>query len=245
MLFHACAVQKPILSFGCLAQQGTGVIFVQTVHCSFLDKIQTEHRQTQFCKEESLFFVKQMMVVPLSTAGVSDGDAQELQMPTGPQMLEDVDEPMLARSATLRDPGTPESNHFPSQPWCKMCVESRRRDSPHREQSKIDAVVRQLQFDCGYMGFGGPLQIACFLVGTDTSIGARRWCRTPTQKEFFSCHWTRWQKNVVLKDKTGEFYDKYHRHRAIRAMEESRLHSAWTRENISGSSPRQNPCPLK
>ena len=48
--------------------------------------------------------------------------------------------------------------HFPSQPWCKMCVESRGRDSPHREQSKIDAVVPQLQFDCGYMGDGCPLQ---------------------------------------------------------------------------------------
>ena len=36
----------------------------------------------------------------------------------------------------------------------------------HIENSrKIDAVVPQLQFDCGYMGDGGPLQIACFLVG--------------------------------------------------------------------------------
>ena len=42
-----------------------------------------------------------------------------------------------------------------------MCVESRGHDSPHREQSKIDAVVPQLQFDYGYMGSGGPLQIAC------------------------------------------------------------------------------------
>ena len=39
VLFHACVVQKPILSLGCLAQQGTGVIFVQTlVHCTFLTK---------------------------------------------------------------------------------------------------------------------------------------------------------------------------------------------------------------
>ena len=54
-----------------------------------------------------------------------------------------------------------------------MCVESRGHDSPHREQSKIDAVVPQLQqFDYGYMEDGGPLQIACFLVGTDTSSGA-------------------------------------------------------------------------
>ena len=48
------------------------------------------------------------MVAPLTTAGVSDEVAQEIQMPVGPQMLEDVEEPMLARPATLRDPGTPD-----------------------------------------------------------------------------------------------------------------------------------------
>ena len=48
----------------------------------------------------------------------------------GPQMLEDVEEPMPARPATLRDPGTPDqivmtaqSDTLSSQPWCKMCVE--------------------------------------------------------------------------------------------------------------------------
>ena len=51
-----------------------------------------------------------MMVAPLSTAGVSDEVAQELQMPMGPQMLEDVDEPMPARPTTLRDPGTPDQS---------------------------------------------------------------------------------------------------------------------------------------
>ena len=104
----------------------------------------------------------------MTTAGASDEVAQEIQMPVGPQILEDVKEPMLARLATLRDPGTPDQivmeqhnqTHFPSQPWCKMCVESRGHDSTHREQSKIDAVVPQLQFDCGYMGDGGPLRIA-------------------------------------------------------------------------------------
>ena len=102
VLFHACEVQKPILSLGCLAQQGywsdlcadTGTLF-------FLDKIQTKHSQTQLHKEESLFLVKGMLVAPLSTAGVSDEVAQELQMPIGPQMLDDVAEPMLARPATL------------------------------------------------------------------------------------------------------------------------------------------------
>ena len=47
-----------------------------------------------------------------------------------------------------------------------MCVEFRGRDSPHREQSKIDAAMPQLQFDYGYMGDGGAVQIACFLVQT-------------------------------------------------------------------------------
>ena len=99
----------------------------------------------------------------------------------------------------------------------------------------------QLQFDYGYMGDGGPLQIACFLVGADTSSGAihatmvpdskkmdmpcvvaatAKWCvtwsmnvsvYTKTKKEFFSCYWTKWRENVVLKDKIGKFYDKCHR----------------------------------
>ena len=138
-----------------------------------------------------LFCVKGMLVAPLSTAGVSDEVAQELQMPMGPQMLEDVEEPMPARPATLRDPGTPDQiameqhslPHFPSQPWCKMCVESRGRDSPHREQSNIDAVVPQDQFDYGYMGDGGPLQITCFLVGADTSSGAIHATMVPDSKK--------------------------------------------------------------
>ena len=181
VLFHACDVRQPIRSLGCLAQQeywndlraDTGTLF-------FPDKIQTKHSQTQLHKEESSFFVKGMLVAPLLTAGVSNEVAQELQMPSGPQMLEDVEGPTLARPATLKDRGTPDRivmeqhslTHFPSQPWCKMCVESRGRDSPHQEQSKIDAVVLQLQFDYGYMGDGGPPQIACFLVGAHASSGA-------------------------------------------------------------------------
>ena len=117
-----------------------------------------------------MFFVKGTMVAPL---------------------LEDVEEPMPARPATLRDPGTPDQivmeqhnlTHFPSQPWCMMCVESRGHDSPHREQSKIDAVEPQLQFDYGYMGDGGPPQIACFLVGTDTSSGAIHATKVPDSKK--------------------------------------------------------------
>ena len=48
------------------------------------------------------------MVAPLTTDGVSDEVAQEIQMPVGPQTLEDFEEPMPARPATLRDPGTPD-----------------------------------------------------------------------------------------------------------------------------------------
>ena len=98
-----------MLSLGRLAQQGywndlradTGKLF-------FPDKTQTTRSHTQLHKEETLFFVKETMVAPLTTAGVSDEVAQEIQMPVEPQMLEDVEEPMPARPATLRDPGTPE-----------------------------------------------------------------------------------------------------------------------------------------
>ena len=191
VLFHACAVQKPILSLARLAQKGywsdlradTGTLF-------FPDMTQTKRSDTQLHKEESLFFVKGTMVAPLTTAGVSDEVAQEIQMRVRPQMLEDVEEPMPARPATLRDPSTPDQivmgqhslTHFPSQPWCKMCVGSREHDSPHREQSKFDAVVPQLNFDYGYMEDGGPLQIACFLAGTDTSSGAIHATMVPDSK---------------------------------------------------------------
>ena len=107
-------------------------------------------------------------------------------MTIGPQMLNDVEEPKPARPATLKDPGTPDQigmeqhslAHFPIQPSCKMCVESRGHDSPHREQWKIDAVVPQLQFDYGYMGDGGPQQTAC-----DTSSGAIHATMVPDSKK--------------------------------------------------------------
>ena len=95
---HACAVQKPILSPGCLAQQ----IFVQTLlHCSFLTR-SGRNTAKHSCTKKRVYSLSQgMMVAPLTTAGVSDEVAQEIQMPVGPQMLEDVEEPMLARPATL------------------------------------------------------------------------------------------------------------------------------------------------
>ena len=129
-------------------------------------------------------------------------------------MLEDVEEPKPARPATLRDPGTPDQivmeqhylTHFPSQPWCKMCVESRGHDSPHREQSKIDAVVPQLQFDYGYMGGGGPVQLACFLVGTDTSSGAIHATMVPDSKKmdmpYVVAATAKWVRDLVYSQHT-------------------------------------------
>ena len=123
------------------------------------------------------------------TTGVSDGVGPELQMPIGPQTLNDVEEPMPARSATLRDPGTPDQivldqhslTHFSSQPLCNVCVESRGRASPHREQSKIDAVAPQLQFDHGTL----VTEALCRSRGSSwehtplLEPSTRRWCQTP------------------------------------------------------------------
>ena len=64
-----------------------------------------------------------------------------------------------------------------------MCVESRGHDSPHRKQQEIDAVVPQLQFDCGYKFDGGPLQIACFFVGADSPSGAIHATMVPDSKK--------------------------------------------------------------
>ena len=95
---------------------------------------------------------------------------------------------------------------FPSQPWCKMCVESRGRDSPHREQSRIDAVVSQLQFDYGFMGDGGHLQIACFLVGADTFSGAIHATMVPDSKKTGMPHvvaaTAKWVRDVVYSQHT-------------------------------------------
>ena len=144
MLFHACAVQKPILCLGCLAQQAYwSDLRADTCTVFFPDKVQTNHSQTQLHKEESLFFVKRMMFAPLSTADVSNEVAQELQMPMGPQMLEDVEEPMPARSATLRDPGTPDQigmgqlslTKFPSQPGAMCASNTEERSRTHEDQS--------------------------------------------------------------------------------------------------------------
>ena len=111
VLFHAFAVQKPILSLGCLAQQGhwsdlradTGTLFFMTRSRRKIAKHSCKRKT--YCSS-----LKGMLIAPLSTTGVSDEVAQELQMPIGSQKLEDVEEPMLARLATLRDPDTPDQS---------------------------------------------------------------------------------------------------------------------------------------
>ena len=93
----------------------------------------------------------------------------------------------------------------------------------------------QLHFDCGCAGDGGPLRIACFLVGTDTSSAAThetmvqdckkmdmphvvaataKWVRD-LGYELFCLHGDKElvlqllldkvEENVVLKDETGKF----------------------------------------
>ena len=42
--------------------------------------------------------------------------------------------------------------------------------------------------DYGYMGDGGPLQIVCFLVGTDTSSGAIHATTVPDSKKMGMLH---------------------------------------------------------
>ena len=59
VLFHACAVQKPILSLGRLVQQGYwSDLRADTETLFFPDKTQTKRSHTQFHKEESLFLSK-------------------------------------------------------------------------------------------------------------------------------------------------------------------------------------------
>ena len=109
-------------------------------------------------------------MAPSVTAGVSDEVAAELQVPIGPQMLEEVVVPMPAQRSWHSQSNRAVQRsltHFPSQPWCKMCVESRGRDSRHREQLKIDAVV--------------PADHV--LPGADTSSGAIHATMVPDSKK--------------------------------------------------------------
>ena len=92
---------------GCLLavslSRGTGVILAQILeHCSFLIRPRRNRAKHRCTRKRVCSLSKGFWLRLLLTAGVSDEVAQELQMPMGPQMLEDVEEPMPARPATLR-----------------------------------------------------------------------------------------------------------------------------------------------
>ena len=125
-----------------------------------------------------------MLMAPWVMAGVSGDVAQELQMPSGPQALEDVQKPMPSRLATLQDPGTSDQivlyqhslKHFPSQSWCEVCVDSRSRD-----QLKIDAVV-----DYAYMGDGGLVPDSKKMDMQHVVAGTAKWVRDLRYERFLS-----------------------------------------------------------
>ena len=118
-----------------------------------------------------------MLVAPLSTAGVSDELAQELQMPMGPQTLEDVEEPMLARPATLRDPGTPDQIVMEQHSLTHIL-----RVSPGaRCASNLDDVIHPISLTTDTWVTEAPCRSRAssweqtLLLETST----RRWCPTP------------------------------------------------------------------
>ena len=102
-----------------------------------------------------------------------------------------------ARPATLSDPGTPDQLvmeqhnliHFPSQPCCKMCVESRGHDSPHREQSKIDAVVLHFRLLVGTWVMEALSSLRASLCEQISLLepSTRRWCRIQKDGHALRC----------------------------------------------------------
>ena len=106
------------------------------------------------------------MVAPLTTAGVSEV-AQELQMPMVPHMLE----PMPRHSRSDRD-GTTQSDTLSESTLVQDVRRIPRTRLITSRTVKNQQLYLNFQFDYGYMGDGGPLQIACFLVGADTSSRA-------------------------------------------------------------------------
>ena len=102
VLFHACDVQKSILSLGCLAQQGYwNELCADTVTL-------TQYSQTQLHMEERVLCHR-------DADGALDV-AQELQMPIGPQALDDEEEPMPSPSCKTQRSnraGSAQSDTFP------------------------------------------------------------------------------------------------------------------------------------
>ena len=96
------------------------------------------------------------MVASLSTAGVSDEAAQELQMPMG-----SADAGRRARSSTLKDPGTPDqivleqhtSDTLSESTPCARCA-SNLEDVIHRTVNSRKSMQLYLNFSLirGYIG---------------------------------------------------------------------------------------------
>ena len=102
VLFHGCGVQKPSSLLFVPLSRGTGVILAQThVHRSSLTRSSPNTAKHSCTKKRVCSLSKKMLMAPLVTTGVSDDVAQELQMPISPQALDDVEEPMPSRPATL------------------------------------------------------------------------------------------------------------------------------------------------
>ena len=112
------------------------------VHCSLLTRSRPVTAKHNCTRKRVCCLSKKMLMVSLVTAGVSDGVAQEFQTPIGPHALEDVEEPTPGHPATFKDPGTP-AQIVLDQHSLTQSPSQRDRDSPHRDQSKIDIVVPQ------------------------------------------------------------------------------------------------------
>ena len=177
------------LSLGCLAQQGYwSDLRADTDALFFPNKIQTHHSQTTLAQGREFVLCQRGCWWRLADRWCEGRFRSRVTDADWPQMLDDVEEPMPARPTTLKDPGTLDQivldQHsltlFPSQPWCKMCVEPRGGDSPHREQSKIDAVVPQLQIDCGHMEMEALFRLrVSSWEETPLLEPYTRWCQIP------------------------------------------------------------------
>ena len=81
-----------------------------------------------------------MLIADFVTAGVIDDVAQKVQMPIGPQTLDDVEESMPARPATLKDPVTPDQIELDQQ-----SVTHSRVSHDARCTSNLEAVIHLIE----------------------------------------------------------------------------------------------------
>ena len=123
-----------------------------------------------------------------------DEVAQELQMPIGPQMLDDVED---ARPATLKDPGTPYQivmkqhslTHFPSQPSARCA--SNLEDVIHRIENSRKSMQLCLNFSLTTGTW--VTEAFCRLRASSWELtplmepSTRRWCPTPRRWTCLCC----------------------------------------------------------